>query len=239
MAVKKVQNKADLEASRSKHQLQPRLAELIKLVNTLESNRSLLPIEAIWKSEMEKRGESAELQEYASVYAKDNALAICLQDLPKELKEFVSSIPAQFSENLIDSRNYAVWRYRSLRAALLALRAIANLNRYNVGNISAITNYLEGYGAASTFTVDEEKRACELKSLLAEAIIGVEVDRIRECEICQRIFWALRSDQWTCSKAHAHVLRNRRARANWKKSGELYMRARREKKAQTKTKKGR
>lgn len=52
------------------------------------------------------------------------------------------------------------------------------------------------------------------KDLLTEAIDEgkVETDRIRECEVCNQIFWAGRRDMRGCSTKCAKVLRTRRWR---------------------------
>ena len=50
---------------------------------------------------------------------------------------------------------------------------------------------------------------------IASALASAEADRIRECDICGRIFWAGRSDQKCCTPKCAKVLRTRRWRANY------------------------
>lgn len=50
------------------------------------------------------------------------------------------------------------------------------------------------------------------------AIKGIDVRRIRECEICQRIFWAGRIDKTCCSDACANVYHVRGWRDNYKKN---------------------
>jgi hypothetical protein len=44
---------------------------------------------------------------------------------------------------------------------------------------------------------------------------GAEVDRIRECSVCRRLFFANRKDQPCCKPACANVRRVRIARGNW------------------------
>jgi len=50
---------------------------------------------------------------------------------------------------------------------------------------------------------------------IASALASAEADRIRECDICGRIFWAGRSDQKCCTPKCAKVLRTRRWRAKY------------------------
>lgn len=40
------------------------------------------------------------------------------------------------------------------------------------------------------------------------------IDRLRVCEICKRVFWANRKDAWGCSPQHSNLIRVRRARKN-------------------------
>lgn len=46
-----------------------------------------------------------------------------------------------------------------------------------------------------------------------ESLIGLDLDRIRACEICSKIFWAKRSDSETCSARCFGILRTRRYRS--------------------------
>lgn len=48
-----------------------------------------------------------------------------------------------------------------------------------------------------------------------EAIKDIDAWRVRECARCKRIFWAGRSDMWSCSTACAHALRSKRWRDNY------------------------
>lgn len=50
---------------------------------------------------------------------------------------------------------------------------------------------------------------------IARILDGVEADRIRECEVCQKFFWAGRIDQKACTTKCAKVLRSRRWREKY------------------------
>ena len=50
---------------------------------------------------------------------------------------------------------------------------------------------------------------------LIKAIEDVEADRIRECPICQNVFWAGRKDQLCCAPRCARILRTRRWRERY------------------------
>jgi hypothetical protein len=45
-----------------------------------------------------------------------------------------------------------------------------------------------------------------------QSYIGVDLDRVRACEICNRIFWAKNKKSETCSKPCLNALRQRRHR---------------------------
>jgi len=76
---------------------------------------------------------------------------------------------------------------------------------------------------------DEEGNIKFRLSPLAEALQGVNISRIRRCEICGKIFWAARKDAFTCSKQHANTRRMRLLRESWKDKGVLYLKARQKK----------
>jgi hypothetical protein len=65
-----------------------------------------------------------------------------------------------------------------------------------------------------TFEVQlrREKTIGKIDKGLFEAVIDVDLDRIRACEICTSIFWAKRFDSETCSPKCFGVLRTRRYR---------------------------
>jgi hypothetical protein len=64
----------------------------------------------------------------------------------------------------------------------------------------------------------------------AELLQGVNVTRLRICEICSKFFWANREDTKTCSKLHAKTNRMRSLRKNWDEKRDQYLKARKKKK---------
>lgn len=58
-------------------------------------------------------------------------------------------------------------------------------------------------------------------SQVDEAINGVDATRIRECQVCNRIFWAGRKDQKCCSKKCANVRRVQLWRKNYAENYKL------------------
>lgn len=68
----------------------------------------------------------------------------------------------------------------------------------------------------------------------ATALQGVDITRIRLCDVCNKIFWANRRDAFACSKKHAKTRQMRLLRANWKEKESLYLNARKRKKEKKK-----
>jgi hypothetical protein len=69
---------------------------------------------------------------------------------------------------------------------------------------------------STVIAVDERGIIHANRDFFSEAIEGVELIRIRECEACKRIFWAGRIDQRGCSLRCNDILRKRRYRARYK-----------------------
>ncbi len=66
-----------------------------------------------------------------------------------------------------------------------------------------------------TLVVDDEGEfEINIDPLFIE-LRGVAASRIGVCQVCEHVFWAERKDQPCCSKACAHVLRNRRYRKRY------------------------
>jgi hypothetical protein len=68
----------------------------------------------------------------------------------------------------------------------------------------------------SIVEVDEHGRAIITEDIFAKIIKGVDVTRIRVCEICRTIFWAGRYDSLCCSSNCADKRRKRQHRARYK-----------------------
>ena len=82
---------------------------------------------------------------------------------------------------------------------------------------------------ATSININEKGEISFSISEWASALQGVDITRIRICEICEDIFWAKRKDAFACSKKHAKVRQMRLLRTNWKASGDLYVKARKNK----------
>jgi hypothetical protein len=96
-------------------------------------------------------------------------------------------------------------------------------------SLPAPLTQIKGYLLETEIELDENGVITFRLSTYAEALQGVNISRLRACEICGKFFWAGRKDAYTCSKQHAKTRRMRLLRQNWKVSGDLYLKTRRNK----------
>jgi hypothetical protein len=141
------------------------------------------------------------------------AINQCLTGLPKTFRDYVWQVGEESSQ-IDDALVEAIVRYTFVRESRDKLRLISRIaNAENPQENLALAAQLRSY---AQIMIDDSGELYLAKDKFASAIDGVEAKRIRECEICRRIFWAGRIDQPSCSTACAHALRNRRYRARYK-----------------------
>lgn len=63
-----------------------------------------------------------------------------------------------------------------------------------------------------------------------DSLNGIEISRLRACEVCSKFFWAKRKDSFACCKKHAKVRQMRLLRKSWDEKSDLYLKARKKKK---------
>ncbi len=82
----------------------------------------------------------------------------------------------------------------------------------------------EFHGAA-LITTDEDGKLFVTTTMtwLHEVIAGVEAERIHACPICEKIYWAERSDQPTCSERCNNIRRSRIQRGTYKESRKPFL----------------
>jgi hypothetical protein len=81
----------------------------------------------------------------------------------------------------------------------------------DVGGFFKAPFSVDADGALTTQYVHGEPLLQQFNRLVSEKKIKYP-ERIRTCEICERVFWAVRYDQETCKSACANTLRVRRSR---------------------------
>jgi hypothetical protein len=107
-----------------------------------------------------------------------------------------------------------VRRCRALKMTRELLYTIARMSKnMSAGKRLPIRSSFEDE-LVTAVTDQEGKFRVEHHPLLL-AIEGVEVSRIRECDVCRQIFWAKRTDQLCCKRRCAKTLRTRRWRQGY------------------------
>lgn len=155
-----------------------------------------------------------------ALQTKANVEAInqCLTGLPKAFRDYIwqvgEELPVIEGAEVEAAMVEAVVRYLFVQESRDKLRLISRIaNAENPQENLALASQLR---SSAQIMIDDNGELYIDKDMFASAIDGVEAKRIRECEICRRIFWAGRIDQPSCSTACAHALRNRRYRARYK-----------------------
>lgn len=145
----------------------------------------------------------------------DNVYVPFIEKLPDELRNAVTRGEA-VRECIFEAFDRAslIWKVHGL------MRAIARYAKsWNEGEETDLDQSSRRFLTPDIdieLVIDEKGRIQQKENLLFDVIIGVEATRIRECEVCHRIFWAGRLNQFCCSRACAHVLRNRRYRERYR-----------------------
>lgn len=203
------------QASRFLKPAPEKLARLIEIINLVPPDFELRrPAYLRIEAKVENEGPISivlKLGKYVDEYIKT---------LPAELKDYLLKPLTPTWHGLLEGGRMG--RYESFYAARQNLRVIAQLAKKGV-DIAQLQPDMHGslIPSISMVGIDSEGKVRISKDLLTEAVEGVEAARIRECEVCNRIFWAGRLDQLCCSKPCARVLRTRRWRAKYQDNYKL------------------
>ncbi len=213
--------------SRAKYQ---RPDELNKIID--ESNK--IPAEIVdlpkWDHFYEKIKEDYLAEEGNSEYDMGFDSEIKVQTLEKVF----SLLP----ENLKDHLNEKVnCKFESINRASLEkgedISAHLEANRhewlvhyyrfydYNRSNLRAIAKYMADRRAGNPLwfpnvdlhysaEINENNKLVAKPAALTAVLVGIDLDRIRFCEVCSKLFWAGRQDSKTCSYKCSNRLRQRR-----------------------------
>jgi hypothetical protein len=198
--------------SRKKFACPEKLRDLLERMNLLDPKPRLIE----WnEAQLLTRSHYPHLQGYDFLQA---SFARCLEDLPKELKTFVSTgklVPTVVDSSFNNSIVVQIQRYEDFRLSSLKLIRLAHLAKH-FGDSHALRVISEDFASTYVLRVDENGIVYASDSFL-EVINGVMLDRIRCCEICERVFWAYRKDSFTCSPKHSDIRRKRKSYNNIKK----------------------
>src|SRR5262249_30341087 len=124
-----------------------------------------------------------------------------IEPLPTPIKEFIGPIrPETLDEFTV--RYESLIDMRDVLGRIADRRPTSGLDLRNTQGLVRLTTNDQGL-------IDL------VKTWLADALEGVEADRIRRCPICGKIYWAGRKDQPACKKSCVQALRVRRWREKY------------------------
>lgn len=206
------------QASRGLNQAPKRLAELLALIDMVPPHTELPDLVAVWWKYKKEAEPSSDEKYYILMNAAAEEIKKSIADMPEDFREYVWPKDAQEAIEALGIEEYidlAVADYTSVREARENLRAIIRIFK-DVKPGQFTSSYLGPLDIPTFISLDDQGLISIIQAKFINAIDGVEAARIRECEICKRIFWAGRKTQQACSPACAHALRNRRYRARYK-----------------------
>ncbi len=233
MRKKKTDKKVEPEERKSRAIYKPsELEESIKQVNIIPKNAELRDYNEIWRQP--KFRTPFDLP-------KEETYSFLIEKQKRIFNECFASFSEQFKENLLkiceavvvekypnhdkldlklSSLYLAIDNYQLLYRLNTDLRSIARFfshlrkDSYRfVSESELITNDGESI-RLPTFEVQLKREGTigKVHKGLSEAVIGVDLDRIRTCEICEQVFWANYKNSFTCSTPCLNALRQRRHR---------------------------
>lgn len=188
------------------------LGSLIELARILPPSLSLLSFDDA------RLLVESESKEATGIGKASEALKICLNglgeedQLPADFRHYILGLPDACYLDQISALQNAIDRYVNFREARLKLCGVAHINKLRPRKLKEFEPFLESLSADTRTEIDEEGKVRFKKDWFGEAIEGVEAERVRECAICDVVFWAGRIDQWCCNPRCASLLRKKRKR---------------------------
>lgn len=172
-----------------------------------------------------------------------------VEELRSPAKEYVGPIHMETAMTLFYQEPYAMPGYRVEDTMAMAMVRYERLIRarkilIEIAEKSALINqyrrfYLQTgiWPAVTTLLttvsnlnislhINEKGQIAVKPDKLLDALLGTDAERIRQCPICNNIFWASRIDQRACSKRCSNTMRVRRSRELNQERGTMYKRAR-------------
>lgn len=172
-----------------------KLKELIELVNLLppfgEFEPDPLPSARSIVEAVSESGRSIE-----EVFSERTS------ELPQRLKQYIGKFPTMDGKNrdewvdVQEQQHQVLDRYDYVAQGREILVWLAKKKRPSALRFPQLAPRV-GY--------DDKGRVMQTPSPLMECILGAEAQRINRCPICEKIYWAERADQPTCSKQHNAV----------------------------------
>src|SRR5215208_6328249 len=78
--------------------------------------------------------------------------------------------------------------------------------------------YYQSSATISNFSISKEGKIGFTPSPLVRLLEGIEAERIKECPVCFKYFWAGRKDMRCCSFQCSHSFRQRKFRERYQQS---------------------
>lgn len=109
-------------------------------------------------------------------------------------------------------------RYALLVSARDVLRGLADRYRSKIARKTFLTVYDKSFSAdlpvsvTVNLVVNEDGFLSQSDERLLAALVGVRADRIRSCEVCNRLFWAPRVNSECCSERCRKTFNQRTSR---------------------------
>jgi hypothetical protein len=198
-------NKPQVQRSR-KHPVPPELGELIATANKVPDGLPSL-------RDLRDLAQDAKSENPNTQIDLDSLIWREVAKMPESLKQSFPEPPDMLNEQSrlywrVRGRQQLQERYDYLTQAKLTLVVIANSDSDWVGPF-----YLESW----LYKDKHGKAQFEIYPILQE-LKGVELARIRQCPICQKIYWAERKDQPACEKRCNNIRRSRIQRGTFSRS---------------------
>src|SRR5262245_32073343 len=240
-------------SSRARHACKPELKSLIDLVNLIPPDKEMKNIHDLlgegdilhrpgtpeW-TKRELRLETA-FVEYAKSFPEYFLALVTSKEeftVLQEVKENLRLINQESANQravaskgeresklitIFQNQQHRYYRIRAVRDNLYKLAAIGQHPDEYLGKL--LKDVVLEIPLIENARLDENGFLRRPAAPFAEAIEGVEVSRLRSCEICRKLFWAGRSDKVCCSEAHSRIIRKKKIREQQKVNKDLYARS--------------
>ena len=139
-----------------------------------------------------------------------------MDDLQPELRAYLDS---EYESAMLDDDGYhAVERMQSAYLMVLDMNeALRQLMREaNEVSDEETTYFHQPVDAGAYLEITRERTVRVRMSQLAQAIEGIEIDYLRYCDMCRKIFYAGRKNQQCCTPKCAKAQRQKRWRQRYK-----------------------
>ncbi len=202
-----MQTKSDKQTAQFLKPVPKKLAQLIETVNLLKPDQDL--------PDLTNQLADVRLKDEEWPKRANDALMDILKDMPNDFRDYIWNTSAEVIDP-IDAIEDAVERYVEFDNARKRLRAIAGRAKKDP-QLQRPIIFLKQSNRLERIKFDEHGCVHVSKDSFTKAMEEkcVEGRRIRDCEVCKRIFWAGRLDKRCCSDRCGNNLRTRIWRENY------------------------